>query len=582
MIRVPDVCAPWRASRKLFLLALVTAVAGGCTQRSSEPSADPEPVEKKPAVTLPAAALPDSPHDLSKPPSVTTPDTDADVAEASAACQRAIERVRRAPALPGAPGLEKGRSLVLLYAKAEPVVFVEPPSVDRTSSSEAVRYRSMIENTDSPWSTIQRLWTLFSMKPDLGRSVLLRDGYVYAEKPELAFALVDLVSAQTLFSDERIWIQRGERQLTAERTKSGNYVYADGPERGDRVRLLLFDRIGTGTPPVPIHRDFRTLRLRLGFDRVAVKHMTEGAIVADLRYGSVWVPTLLDSQGAHLELRCDTADAATRKKVAAFRAEQEKKSRVLEPLRKAMVEQVEDGLPFDEPLTEYGQQDGRLRREWLRAYQAGKRGYEFQDDIYEVFNVNGRPLVPQVCVDFLFDSLERASGTHYRARGEKRERVMGTLDFGTMADETRRRATSFIEYAQARPESFDVHMLAENERVEFKYRQKFADYLVREADQFSPGDVVMIRGYTPWDRRNNLMHFHSFFVYESDPVSGQPIVLAGNPGKPLLQTWQFEAFRTPDRSIWYRVRPHTDWLASVVKPSTETPLLPPPLAADRK
>jgi hypothetical protein len=123
-------------------------------------------------------------------------------------------------------------------------------------------------------------------------------------------------------------------------------------------------------------------------------------------------------------------------------------------------------------------------------------------------------------------------------------------------------------------------MLGENERVEFKYGQKFADYLVREADHFAPGDVVMIRGYTPWDKRNNLMHFHSFFVYESDPLTGQPIVLAGNPGKPLLQTWQFEAFRTPDRSIWYRVRPHTEWLEGVITPSTENPRRPPPLAVD--
>jgi hypothetical protein len=579
---VPYSYALGRVSRKVLFVALATSLLGGCTSHKTESSADPEPIEKKPALENSGATLPESPRDLSKPEAPTTSpvSSDADVAEASDACRRAIDRVLRAPGLPGAPALEKSRPLVLLYAKAEPVVFVEKPSVDRTSSPEAVRYRAMLEDTSSPWSTVQRLWTLFSSKPDLGRSVLLRDGYLYAEKPELAFALVDLVSAQTLFSDDRIWIQRGERQLTAERTKAGNYVYVDGPERGERVRLLLFDRIGSGPPPVPLHRDFRTLRARLGFDRAKVRHMTEGAIVADLRYGSVWVPTLLSSQGAHLELRCDVASPETRQKLAAFRGEREKKERLLEPLRKSMIEEVEDGLPFDEPLTEYGQQDGRLRREWLRAYEAGKRGYEFQDDIYEVFNVNGRPLVPQVCVDFLFDSLERASGTHYRARGEPRGRVIGRLDFGTMANENMRRATSFIEYAQARPESFDVDLLPEHERVEFKYAQKFADYLVREADRFAPGDVVMIRGYTPWDKRNHLMHFHSFFVYESDPLTGQPIVLAGNPGKPLLQTWQFEAFRTPDRSIWYRVRPHVDWLASVIPPSTETPLKPPPLAVD--
>jgi hypothetical protein len=578
---VPHLYAPGRVLSEVLLVALVTALSSGCAPRSTESSNDPEPEHRQPTAAATSSPLPESPRDLSKPilgPKAVVGDAEAE--EASNACQRAVERVVRSPSFPGTPELDEKRPLVLLYAKAEPVVFVKRPSADRTSSQEAVRYRSMIENTDSPWSTVQRLWMLFSMKPDLGRSVLLRDGYLYAETPELAFALVDLVSAQTLFSDERIWIQRGERQLTAERSKKGHYVFVDGPERGQRVRLVLFDRVGTGPPPVPLHRDFRTLRTRLGFDRVKVRHMTEGAIVADLRYGSHWVPTLLASHGAHLELRCEVANAETRRNVADFRAAHVKKERVLEPLRRAMIEQVEDGLPFDEPITEYGQQDGRLRREWLRAYMAGKRSYEFQDDIYEVFNLAGRPLVPQVCVDFLFDTIERASGTHYRARGEPRERVMGGLDFGTMADENLRRATSFVEYAQNRPESFDVHMLTEQERVEFKHRQKFADYLVREADHYQAGDVVMIRGYTPWDRRNNLMHFHSFFVYENDPLTGQPIVLAGNPGKPLLQTWQFEAFRTPDRSIWYRIRPHVDWLAAGITPSTEPPLLPPLLASD--
>ena len=45
---------------------------------------------------------------------------------------------------------------------------------------------------------------------------------------------------------------------------------------------------------------------------------------------------------------------------------------------------------------------------------------------------------------------------------------------------------------------------------------------------------------------------------------------------------QFEAFRTPDRSIWYRVRPHADWLASIVTPSAEVPRVPAQLAADRR
>ena len=43
-----------------------------------------------------------------------------------------------------------------------------------------------------------------------------------------------------------------------------------------------------------------------------------------------------------------------------------------------MVAQVAEKLPFDEPLTEYGQQDGELRRRWLAADLAGKSRFEFQ------------------------------------------------------------------------------------------------------------------------------------------------------------------------------------------------------------
>ena len=45
-------------------------------------------------------------------------------------------------------------------------------------------------------------------------------------------------------------------------------------------------------------------------------------------------------------------------------------------------------------------------------------------------------------------------------------------------------------------------------------------------------------------------------------------------GKPMDGTWepsfwQFEAFRTPERSIWYRVRPNVSWLEQVVHPATD-------------
>jgi hypothetical protein len=506
-----------------------------------------------------------------------TPD-EVDEPVTSTSCESELKLAYAEPALPGTPKLDAKRSVVLLYTKAEPTAFVRAPLPPAHGSEVSEAYRTLLATTSSPWSQLQRLWAVFSANPELGRSVLLREGYLYADKPELAFALVDLVAAQQLFSDKQIWIHRGDRLLTAERDKTGRYVFADGPERGQRVKLLLFDRIGTGEPPPPLHRDFRSLRVRLGFDRVKLVRMGEHNIIADLRYGSVWVRSVLRSRGAQLDLACEAPNPESAAIVKAVRAEHHRQEKVLGRLRRGIVEGIADGLPFDEPLTEYGQQDGKLRRRWRTAYDAGYSSYEFNKDRYDVFNVAGRPLVPEVCVDFVFDTFERASGTWWRSRGQKRERVIGGVDFKTLDDETMRRATSVIDYANQHPEWFEVDTLAENERVPFKLAQPFADFLVSAADRFKAGDVVLIRGYAPWDKpwKPKIMHFHSFFVYETDPLTGQPLALAGNPGRPLLQTWQFEAFRTPERSIWYRIRPKLGWLESIMGDRAEVVPVPAP------
>jgi hypothetical protein len=518
-------------------------------------------------------------------PASLSPDADDDTIEAEeptlrSTCEREFKAVFGEPELPGTPELDERRASVLLYAKAEPTVFVRKPLPPAHSGAVSEAYREQLSTTSSPWSQLKRLWGVFSANPELGRSVLLREGYLYADKPELAFALVDLVTAQQLFSDKEIWIHRGERVLHAERKKAGYYVFTDGPERGRQVKLVLFDRIGAGEPPPALHRDFRALRDRLGFDRAKVVRASYHHVIADLRYGSIWVRTLLGSRGARLDLECEAGSPEASAIVKRVRAKHRREQHVLGLLRGAIADGIADGLPFDEPLTEYGQQDGKLRGRWQTAYLAGKNHYEFNDDKYQVFNGLGRPLVPEVCVDFVFDTLERASGTWWRARGEPRQRVIGGVDFKTLEDETMRRATSVIDYATNHPERLDVYELAESERVPFKLGRELASYLVDQADRYQPGDIVLIRGHAPWDKpwKPRVMHFHSFFVYETDPTTGQPLALAGNPGRPLLQTWQFEAFRTPQRSIWYRIRPRLAWLESIFEKSGTAPLpSPPPL-----
>lgn len=537
------------------------------------------------AAETPVRPLP-APRAVAEKPARLQP-TPARAAAAAArlSCERKIRDARATPASPGTPELDAVRARLFTYAKAEPVLFVRRPLPTAKASKNAVVYRALLERTSSPWSVLKRLWPALSARPDLGRSVLLREGYLYAEKPHLAFSMVDLVSAQMLFSDDRIWVQRGERLLFAERTRSGEYVFSGGEEDGNTVRLMLFDRVGTGEPPPPIHRGLRAVRQRLGFDRMKIVHITENAVVADLRYGSAWVTTLLRAEGPSLRLECELVPEQQADEVEAARADHDRRLRVLEPLRRAMAAQVEDGLPFDEPRTEYGQQDGALRPRWRDAYETGRTWFDFQDDRYYVFNARGKPLVPQVCIDFIFDTFARASGSWWRDRGEPRERRGKIPDFGASGEDLRR-TTSLVELATRQPEDFDLYTIPDAERIAFKRGKQLSEYLQREADRFVPGDVVMIRGYVPWQKPwlPLEMHVHSFFIYESDPLTGIPIALAGNPGRPLLQTWQFEAFRTPERFLWYRIRPHLDWLEQLLQPLPSGAKLPapPPLSVESK
>jgi hypothetical protein len=501
-----------------------------------------------------------------------------------ARCERERRRVLALPGLPGTPKLDENRVMVFGHAKADPVIFVREPKHEPSDDPIVRRYRRTFQIAPFPWDALRGLAPRFLHHPEHGRAALLREGYLYADEPNLAFALVDLISAQHLFDAQKIWIERGGVTRHAQRTKTGKYVYEDGPEAGRAVRLLLFDRIGTGTPSAPLHRDLRSLRYRLHFDSARVVHATERAMIADLRYGSLWVPSVLRSEGARLELECELAPSERRHELAEHRQVGERKQHVLAKLRHAMVEQIVDGLPFDEPITEFGQQDGHLRYKWLTAYLAGHQTYRMNGDLYYVYGPRGEPRPPQVCVDFVYDTFERASGTWWERLGQDPRRVVGKMDFETFADTTLRRADSMIGLAKSHPERFALHEIPAKERVPMWRKRQFFDYLTAHAERFEPGDIVLIRGYTPfekaWQRR--VMHYHSFFVYEVDPLTGTPIALVGNPGRPSIRTWFFEGLRTPKRSVWYTIRPRLEWLESIMGAEQPEPMAaePPTLSVE--
>jgi hypothetical protein len=523
------------------------------------------------AATASPAELPEPEGNVSPPEEAVEP---VDELLKREHCEALRTEILGKTGLPGAPGLEARRGELFARVKSEPVFFVETPQSDPQIGPTSRVFRDKLLKTDHPWDVLSQYVPRIQYRPDIGREMLLRDGYLYAEDPELAFALVQQLGVHHLFNAEEVWIQRGDQTLHARRKGVDKYVYIDGPTPGEPVRLLLLDRVGVGKAPPALHRDLRSLRYRLHFDRIQVEHITHDHLLAVLRYGRAHVRAVLKTEGSRVELGCQIVEPAARAEYERARDRNARHQRVTQALRDVMLSQVDEGLPFDEPMHEIGQQDGQLRLAWRRAYFDGMRRFRFNGEMYRVFDSKGRPQVPQVCVDFLTDTLERTSGTWFKKQGEEPGRHEGLFDFERLEGVTMRRVPGFLEFAANHPEWFEVHTTTERERIEFAQKNRFYRELVSKADDYTVGDIIMIRGYTPWDPL--IMHYHSFFVFEKDPVTGTPIAVVGNAGSPAIRTWEIELRRTPKRSIHHRIRPKLEWLESIV-PKTEGLSQTPPM-----
>lgn len=548
---------------------------GACQRKTSKKP--PGPV-----ATLPTSSTTEfeAPPIEALPPVVTSQKNEHQAAFEEATT--AIELASKAPALPSIGAFETNRAAMVARAKSEPVFFVQRPSLAKTATKEVVTLRNFLDKTEFAWRAVSDLRKQLEDRKDVAREVFLPDGYLYSENPNLAFALVSQVKPTDVFESETLWIQRGAVVMHAKKDAKEGYVYVDGPEAGSRVRLLHLDRLGDGEPPdVALHRDFRVLRGQLYFEQAKVKHVTASHIVADLRYGELWIPTLLSSESARLTLSAEAVAPELVDLLALTRDRSRRKLLAVSALRSAMQAMISEALPFDEPKTEVGQEDGKLRPEWEAAYKAGRTIYTYNEDKYPVFDALGRPRVPQVCIDFMIDTFERAGGSWWLPRSANtRARSPGRLDLSDLSRSRLRQTAYLRELAAERTDMFEVRDFAESERIELGYKDRFFAWMSKNVREFEAGDMIIIRGLTPWDEVEQ--HTHSFFVYETDPISGVPIAIAGNAGPANLWSWETEARRTPKRTLRVRIRPKLEWLETFIDVSSKEPIVPPPLLAGKK
>lgn len=480
-------------------------------------------------------------------------------ADAERACLARISALGDAQAPLPAADVPELRAQLLARTKSVPVLFLEEPAASRDAQASALR-RSLEESPG--YASFDRVVGAVRKSPELARAVFLRDSYLYSVSPELA-PLFGSLTLSLLFREPELVIVRGSERLSARRSDDGSYEYESGPERGRPAKLLLFDRIApAGVNMGPLrHADLRGLRAQLGFDELSLRALRGSELSVLARYGELSVPTLLRADQGELVLECEAPERG-RALLQALRASAASAARVQARLLSVIKEQVDEALPFDEPKTEDGQQDGKLRPEWRRAYLNGSSSFEFNGDRYAVFDAAGRPRPPQVCIDFVLDTFERASGTWWQPRAASRQRVLGRLRFDDEALENRRSVESFLDFAKLHPESFDVYQPAPEARIPLRSRAQFFGELYRTRAQFRPGDIVAILG----PRDDEKLHYHSFLIVAADPLSGMPTELAANAGRPRIRSWEAEMQNAPRRHIFARIRPRALWLESFLGP----------------
>jgi len=480
-------------------------------------------------------------------------------AEANKRCELRRRELLKEVALPGVPALETARAELVARAKAEPVIFFEPPAAGALPQ-DLLALRAQLFRDGVPWQALNDIFSKLKRTPKRLRQVLLTDGYLYAEKPDLAALLSSGIALNQLFTEHDLDVTRGDTTRRALR-KNGDYVWAEGPEAGQLARLWLFDRIAVRGESLSRakHISFGDLRERLGATSIEIERLTPSGILARLVYAEHEVPAALRTKNGRLELECEAIAPESKAAVEIARQHNQRRDRVIAQLRVVVNEQVEEGLPFDEPKTEEGQQDGKLRQEWQTAYLQGQHKYTFNGDDYPVFGPRGVPRTPQVCVDFITDSLERLAGTHWQPREAGRARVVGRLDFDAMGIENRRSVENLIDFGTAHPEWFEILLIPETERVVLADRARFFRRLFELRSDFQPGDIVAILG----PRDDEKLHYHSFFILASDPATAMPTLLAANAGKPRIRSWEGEMQNAPRRAIMARVRPRLEWLEAI-------------------
>lgn len=494
-------------------------------------------------------------------------------------CERERERLSGLPALAGSPELQKNRAEILGRARATPVLFLESPRATAELPTAFAGAHDKWAQAKDPATPIQEALRRTRSDKALRRAVFLRDGYLFADTPLVALRLSQMLRLDHLFDEPELRVHRGGELLKARR--HGGRYWVEGAVGQEEMRLFLFDRIElpSSTESAPLHLDLRAVIANSGASRIEIERLTGEGILARLEYGQeedrLQTRAILRAREDGLaELQCESKGGVDSAVLDRERARALDQRRLFQPVLSAIDRMVLWALPFDEPKTEEGQQDGKLRVEFQQAYLHGRSTYEFNGDKYYVFDPWGRPRLPQVCIDFVTDAFDWATGGDWAPSGKSRARRKGALHFPSFRLDNHRSVEKVEEFAILHPEWFDVVRFEKEERVPFGKRGEFFAQLERSWARYRLGDVIFINGL----RSDERYHYHSFIVVELDPITGIPLLLAANAGRAQIRTWEGEMASAPRRYIVSRVRVRSALLERAYEQARERPGVPLDLA----
>ena len=142
-------------------------------------------------------------------------------------------------------------------------------------------------------------------------------------------------------------------------------------------------------------------------------------------------------------------------------------------------------------------------------------------------------------------------GYWYRPRGQRPGRTEGQLNFSIIKGLYKRQVPSVLAVGAEEDSPLARYDIPRPDRQPLKKWRRFARALAKHTDHLIEGDGLIIHGLREEDLQE---HFHTLLILRTDPLTGMPIRVADNAGRPKIRTLAMAMRNAPRRSIKYRIR----------------------------